>query len=204
MGEFEVSLKVFLHKCAEIFGQHNSTVGRQTADALLRVDTTGVQPADREIARYVGDSLERAATGPHRELCATLNAVHASLHWRTWQAPANASANNSDIALASIAGPEPEIMIVSGSIRFGVLAMAPGAHYPPHSHEAEELYLALGGTAEWRKGDSPFAPVEPGTFVHHPPWMSHAMKTNAEPLLTLWAWAGNIDTGTYRMDAEAK
>lgn len=98
-------------------------------------------------------------------------------------------------AYAELVGPVGPV--VSAKCRFGFYLQAPDCLYPPHSHAAEELYLLLGGSAEWQLDESePFLPPTPG-LVHHMPWQKHAMRTGTSPLLALWVWLGDISYGTY-------
>lgn len=80
--------------------------------------------------------------------------------------------------------------IASEAVAVGLLLLGPGVDYPPHAHEAEEVYLPLSGTAHWMRGDAPHAPVAPGVAIRHPSWMPHAMRTGAEPLVAAYVWRG--------------
>lgn len=71
---------------------------------------------------------------------------------------------------------------------------APHLLYPRHAHLAPELYCAVAGTADWQKGDAPFGPQPPGSWMVHPPWMSHAMQTRDEPLVALAIWTADLDS----------
>jgi len=71
---------------------------------------------------------------------------------------------------------------------------APHLLYPLHSHLAPELYCAIAGTADWKKGDQPFESKPPGSWMVHPPWMSHAMQTRDEPLVALAIWTADLDS----------
>jgi hypothetical protein len=73
-------------------------------------------------------------------------------------------------------------------IACGVLLLGPNTLYPPHRHEAEEIYVPLSGTAGWQQGDAIWRPRAPGTLIHHRSEESHAMRTDAEPLLALYLW----------------
>lgn len=97
----------------------------------------------------------------------------------------------------------PEAIRTSNKIRFGFFLQAPGSYYPPHSHAAEEHYLVLSGTARWQKGDGPFVPRRPGSYIFHESYESHAMETEREPVLAFWAWCGNLDRSTFRYDGTA-
>jgi hypothetical protein len=82
---------------------------------------------------------------------------------------------------------------LSDTIACGVLLLGPDTEYPAHSHEAEELYLPLAGRAWWRSGACRWRLREPGAWIHHVPWMIHAMRTGAEPLLAAYIWrAGDL------------
>ena len=82
-------------------------------------------------------------------------------------------------------GPVP-----SETIAAGFLLLGPATHYPRHCHQAEELYIPLAGTADWLREEAPFAPIPPGTPIHHPSWLVHAMRTHAQPLLAFYLWRG--------------
>ena len=87
--------------------------------------------------------------------------------------------------LIGMRGPIP-----SQALACGFLMLGPATTYPAHAHEAEELYLPLSGSAWWQRGQEAWARREPGTPIHHPGWMPHAMRTEAEPLLALYLWRG--------------
>jgi len=77
-----------------------------------------------------------------------------------------------------------------GALQVGASLMAPEVRYPDHSHQPEEVYLALSpgwfkhGTSSW---------VEPGiggTF-HNVPNIQHAMASDGAPFLAIWClWDG--------------
>lgn len=80
--------------------------------------------------------------------------------------------------------------IPSERIAAGFLLLGPGVTYPPHAHEAAELYLPLAGRAEWQRGTEGWRVVPPGEAVVHVPWMPHAMRTGEEALVALYLWRG--------------
>jgi len=91
---------------------------------------------------------------------------------------------------------------VSDEAAGGLLILGPNVVYPDHHHVAEELYVPLTSTAEWRMGDTPFSVREAGDVIHHASNVSHAMRTGEEPLLALYLWRGgplaarSVVTGT--------
>lgn len=78
----------------------------------------------------------------------------------------------------------------SDDIACGFLMIGPETEYPAHHHEAEEIYIVAAGTAAWRKGASGYIERAPGTLIHHPSRVPHAMRTEAEALLALYIWHG--------------
>ena len=89
---------------------------------------------------------------------------------------------------------------LSDAIACGVLLLGPETEYPAHSHEAEELYLPLAGRAWWRSGASDWRLRAPGTWIHHSPWMTHAMRTAREPVLAAYVWRAGDLTAKSRID----
>lgn len=72
----------------------------------------------------------------------------------------------------------------------GMLLLGPNTLYPPHRHEAEEVYVPLSGTADWQQGDALWRPHAPGALIHHHSEEPHAMRTDENPLLALYLWRG--------------
>jgi Dimethlysulfonioproprionate lyase len=90
---------------------------------------------------------------------------------------------------------------ISESIACGVLLLGPETEYPAHSHEAEELYLPLAGRAWWRSGKADWRRRAPGTWIHHAPWTTHAMRTARQPLLAAYVWRAGDLSAKSRIDA---
>jgi Dimethlysulfonioproprionate lyase len=88
----------------------------------------------------------------------------------------------------------------SDAIACGVLILGPETEYPAHSHEAEELYLLLAGHAWWRAAKSDWGLRPPGTWIHHPSWTTHAMRTEAKPLLAAYVWRAGDLTAKSRIE----
>ena len=81
----------------------------------------------------------------------------------------------------------------SERIAAGFLMLGPDVEYPLHSHDAEEIYIPLAGTALWAAGPEGWCERPPGDLIHHPSRVPHAMRTAAAPLLALYVWrAGNL------------
>jgi mannose-6-phosphate isomerase-like protein (cupin superfamily) len=80
----------------------------------------------------------------------------------------------------------------SRRLALGFLLLGPEVEYPPHAHEAEEIYIVLAGTALWWRKGGTWDPCPPMTVIHHPSGLPHAMRTRNEPLLALYLWRGAI------------
>lgn len=80
--------------------------------------------------------------------------------------------------------------LVSTKVRSGFVIWAPNTYYPPHAHEAEELYIVLAGTGEWERGDEGPLMRPPASVFLHTSQMFHATKTFNEPVLAMYCWRG--------------
>ncbi|MCZ4280157.1 dimethylsulfonioproprionate lyase family protein [Kiloniella laminariae] len=81
--------------------------------------------------------------------------------------------------------------------RLGIFWQAPWENYPPHQHNAEELYCIISGEAEWQRGQEHFRPRPAGASFFHSSRQIHSTRTGSEPILALWAWQGQIDWESY-------
>jgi len=82
----------------------------------------------------------------------------------------------------------------SDTLYVGLTWLAPGLRYPPHAHDANELYQVLSGEASWGPTASHMAVKTPGEFIHHPPCLPHSIHVPlTEPLLTIYAWTGQLN-----------
>jgi quercetin dioxygenase-like cupin family protein len=110
-----------------------------------------------------------------------------SLAWRRSYSPALVGAGFYDnygwTELAGLTGPIP-----SERLACGMLVLGPHESYPPHRHEAEEIYVPLVGTAAWKHGTDHWRERAPGAVIHHRRHEPHAMRTGALPMLALYLW----------------
>ena len=135
------------------------------------------------------------------ELTKHLAAISDHLIW--WEAPRGkiSSLMDDNHAVVEIVGPDADF--VSDKLRFGVFLLAPNTSYPLHSHSAEEIYVPISGSGQWRLRDSSYEPRQLGSVIHIRPWVPHAIRSSKEPLLLLWAWLGNIDFDAYQIEPNA-
>lgn len=140
------------------------------------------------VCEVLPEVAEQAA-GPLAPLVAGLRAGAGAMDWRQTYGAADFGADFLQgygwTELIGLRGPIP-----STEVAVGFLLLGPGITYPPHAHEAVELYLPLSGTALWQQGGGGFAPVRPGTPIRHATWVPHAMQTGDQPLLAAYVWRG--------------
>ncbi len=144
-----------------------------------------VAPSGLPVLRWLPET-PRHTTPSTADLVTTLCATP-GLSWRQTYAVndlgADFLAGYGWTELIGLRGPLPSTKLAAG-----FLLLAPHIHYPRHHHAAEELYIPLSGTALWSRGETPFTPQPPGTPIHHPSRMPHAMRTAETPLLALYLW----------------
>lgn len=123
-------------------------------------------------------------------LRALLAAVRTAASVLAWHQSYEASEVGSDFlnnyGWAEVVGLSGEVPCES--LACGFLLLGPNTFYPPHRHEAEEIYIPVSGTARWRKGDAPWCERPPGALIHHAPQEPHSMRTGASALLALYLW----------------
>ncbi|MEM9043770.1 MAG: dimethylsulfonioproprionate lyase family protein [Pseudomonadota bacterium] len=82
---------------------------------------------------------------------------------------------------------------VSEKVRSGIGIWGPDIVYPAHQHVAEEVYVALAGSAEFSlEGDAPRM-VGPGEAVYVKSNRMHGFRTIDQPLVVFYIWqAGDL------------
>ena len=85
---------------------------------------------------------------------------------------------------------------VSDRVRSGIGVWGPGIDYPSHRHAAEEIYVILGGSAEFRMDEAPDQQVfrkRASESVYVTSMRTHAFRTLEEPLCVFYIWqAGDL------------
>ncbi|MGI9462748.1 MAG: dimethylsulfonioproprionate lyase family protein [Aestuariivirgaceae bacterium] len=77
---------------------------------------------------------------------------------------------------------------VSARVRAGIGVWGPHIDYPAHRHAAEEVYVVLAGSADFRLGDKPPEARTAGDTVHVPAMLTHGFHTNEEPFVVFYIW----------------
>jgi hypothetical protein len=147
----------------------------------------------------VSELLAEVKLPENKHLRAVLSALQGAAPTLRWFDPYSDRPDQAELragffATAFVGDPERDASLTqSTTASVFVTVQAPNILYPPHSHLAPELYCAIAGTAEWKKGAGPFEPKGPGSWMVHSPWTSHAMQTRSEPLVALAIWTDDLD-----------
>ncbi len=179
-----------MEETARLFDAEERGEGPVCADAFRQVPT----PQHRQPPRSVIQSALETSYHP------AAIALYQAGDWVPWELNSTSIFGATDDAedvyfVARIIG--PGCLMDSDTILAGYFLQLPGIYYPLHHHEAAETYVVIGGEADWTS-DMDIFRFGPGTMIHHPPYMPHAMRTFDQPLIAAWRWSGNIDTDTYR------
>ena len=149
------------------------------------------EPNSLPALRYWDGAIGLAAEAAPADVTAALRDAAPAFHWR--QNPNYLTTLDRDYlsgyAFTEFIG-EVAPMAQDG-LRVGLLLIGPDRHYPEHSHPAEELYLPLTPASWWRAGED-WRDVPAGQVIHHVPWRVHATKTGKAPLISLYAWLGEV------------
>lgn len=131
---------------------------------------------------------------PSQAVCAALAKHYEALEWKPlwgeYLEHADTLALAKKFAFTSVVG--PGCLVHSDDVYVGFSLQARDIHYPSHAHKAGETYWIIGGNGDWKIDLDPWFPVEPGSVCLHPPYARHAMQTNRQSLLTVWAWWSDI------------
>ena len=72
----------------------------------------------------------------------------------------------------------------------GISLLSPNIEYPVHKHAPEEIYLVLSSGDWFQESRGWYSPGD-GKLVYTPPNISHSMRANEKPLLTVWCLNGS-------------
>ncbi|MEM7334237.1 MAG: dimethylsulfonioproprionate lyase family protein [Chloroflexota bacterium] len=173
---------------------------RPSIDALKKLG----EPVDREtfIPPLVKQWLEPCLQMPTASHCEPLMMVLREVAWQMKWIPSPANYISPDFAkgfaYAQLVGhPHRAVesaVYLSDEVAVGLSIQAPRLFYPPHHHPAIEFYMPLAGTAVWQLGTDKPQPQSPGAAIFHDTMVSHGMQTQDEPMLTIWAWTGELNS----------
>lgn len=175
------------------FQASQSELGPQTAALLATiVEPLGINSEPMQVP------LDQCLVNmENRQLAEALSVLYPWLPWVT-QGPFT-TGDQIDQAYVELVGPEG--IIKHDQFRFGIYWQQAGRFYPSHRHNAQELYYILAGTALWQRGNGAYLPQPPGSSFDHLNRLDHSTHTQAEDMLALWAWHGDLSFDSYSMDS---
>ena len=91
----------------------------------------------------------------------------------------------------------PDGLVQSNALRLGLYGMLPNSEYGIRTHLAEEIYIMLAGECFWKRGDAPYCCERPNGRSYHPSLMPHALKTEDQAFMSVYAWVGDLSTDAY-------
>lgn len=144
------------------------------------------------------ETLDAATTARTAPLAAAVAAVARDAHWEQTYSEAEVGRDFLDrYGWFELLGPGGHFR--TGALRAYIAFWGAHLHYPPHLHEAEELYCVLAGEAVFHAAGMPSARLGPEALRLHRASQPHAMDTGAAPILTLVLWRGAGLEGIPRM-----
>ncbi|MGI9333739.1 MAG: dimethylsulfonioproprionate lyase family protein [Gammaproteobacteria bacterium] len=164
-----------------IFAALNTAVG----------NTAREEPQSLATCRYLDTVLAGARQGPP-SVAALAEAFQALSPVVSWHRRTGAAAQDAAFydghANTMIVGPMG--MEQRSDVLVGASLLAPGVHYPFHSHPPEEIYVALT-EGEWYSRQAGWYAPGVGGIVHHASGVTHAMRSVSVPFLAIWClWVG--------------
>jgi hypothetical protein len=151
----------------------------------LRLDPERAEATQLPVCRHLSRALDLGEAGPAAAAAAALRELEPTLSWAqsTRHNVENRGANFMDNYAFSSLG-------ITGSIvlDLGVMLLGPGITYPLTSYPPEGVFLVIGGSPEWKRGDEPWERVEAGSIIHRPANGAEGKRPGKEPMLALYAW----------------
>ena len=122
----------------------------------------------------------------------------ARLPWQTMPASYAGVELAGAYAFVELVGPRPAQgpapIWLSETVLAGLTLQGPEISYASHWHPAIEFYGVLSGTGEWQVDDGEWVRQPAGSLIYHASNQPHAIRTLAEPILTFFAWYGDLKT----------
>ncbi len=159
-------------------------------------------PAPKRLpaCEHLDGALAAGRRGTEATLAVALTGLSGALAWGYgYPDRSDAPDLSSRVAFCEIVGPGG--LLPSDDLRLGLTLIAPATHYPAHAHPAIETYLVVAGNALWQQGADEPRVQPPGALILHPSGISHAMRTEGDPLLAVYSWRGDLVSPSVYLDA---
>jgi quercetin dioxygenase-like cupin family protein len=84
-------------------------------------------------------------------------------------------------------------LLAADDFVMGLFLLVPGVDYLDHRHAAPEFYLNLTGPSSWRFNFGDWEVHSSGSVLWNDPGRIHALRTNDDPWLSVFAWLSDVD-----------
>ena len=168
-------------------------IEKRARDALVKAAPATPHPPFIPLSHHYDDILSANDCHP---VCALIQSAPIS-----WTPPT--TSNDPAYVEDSKAKAHVEILGPGGfahhdNLRIGLYGMQAGYEYGIRTHPAEEVFVMLAGSAEWKRGQAPYSPQTPGAPIHHPSMTPHANRTTHSPFMSVYVWSGDVSTENYK------
>ena len=156
-------------------------------------DWTATNAGHLAVADILADSVARCETGSRR-LMQTFASHNHRLRWEQSYRKQDGLVPDAMLdaygfaEIIGLRGP-----FVSARIRAGIAIWGAQIDYPQHQHQAEEVYILLAGSAEFRFDSNTAQTQRAGDVVYVESNRRHGFRSGAESLVVLYLWqAGDL------------
>ncbi len=151
----------------------------------LRLDPERPEATQLPGCRYLSRALDLGEVGPAAPVAAAIRDLEETLTWaqsarHTVETRGTYFMENYAFSSLGLTG--------STELDFGVMLLGPGITYPLTSYESEGVFLVIGGSPEWKRGDEPWKRVVAGDIICRPFGGAEGKRPGTEPMLALYAW----------------
>jgi hypothetical protein len=165
----------------------SAAVLRRVLAAMPELHLDAEQPTPKElpVCRHLGHALDLGDAGPAASVAAVIRQLRPSLEW---QHNARHTTELRGIEFMENYAYTNFGLTGSTAIYVGVMLLGPGITYPVTSYPSEGVFLVIGGSPEWKSGETPWRRVAAGDITWRPYDGAEGKRPGEEPMLALYAW----------------
>ncbi|NNE22060.1 MAG: cupin domain-containing protein [Rhizobiales bacterium] len=156
-------------------------------------DWTGIAPVHLTASDLLAEALAltKPATG-EQELMDHYVRERASRYWEQSYTSADKAVGDDMLTYygyTEIVGKRGPF--ISERVRAGIGVFGANVNYPAHRHAAEEIYVILAGSADFRLGEGAGPERRTaGDVINIPSMLTHGFRMTDEPLVIFYLWQG--------------
>jgi hypothetical protein len=151
----------------------------------LRLDPERPEATQLPVCSHLSHALDHGEAGPVAAVAAAIRDLEPTLSWAQ-SARHNVETRGAhfmdNYAFSSLG------LTGSTVLDLGIMLLGPGITYPLTSYPPEGVFLVIGGSPQWKRGDEPWERVEAGSIIHRPANGAEGKRPGKEPMLALYAW----------------